>query len=172
MRAAAPKARAICEPAAGRCSVLNVVCRVVRERNKLRLAAMLFVVAGAYVWAIALRLVPFDESKIHAPDWVVFLCGSLFVLAGLALLFRSNRLVVALLGNLIVLVFGTVAAWVSLFGPSDHFSGSIPLISEAANVRFARIVFGFCTVLCALMLIPGIRELRKLMRKTPASGKT
>lgn len=113
---------------------------------------------------IALQLLPYDESKVHAPDWVILVSGGLFVFGGLAMVFRTHQLAVAVLGNLMVVSFASVAAWIAVLGPAEHFSGGIPFVSAALNVKLARIIFGACAIMCLLMLIPGLKHLVKLSR--------
>jgi len=115
------------------------------------------------VMAIALEILPVDPEKIHAPHWVIGLAGAVFIFGGLAIGFRSNELLVSLLGNLIVASFAAVAAWVALDGSSDQFSGGIPFLPHEVNVKIARVMFGGGSILCALMLIPGVRHLLKLL---------
>jgi hypothetical protein len=113
---------------------------------------------------IALNILPYDESKIHAPDWVILVSGAIFVFGGVAMVFQGNQLLVAMLGNLLVLAFAAVAAWIAFQGPSEQFSGGVPFLSHQLNVKIARILFGFCSVMCVLILIPGLKHLVKLSR--------
>jgi len=135
------------------------------ERNQIRLTGIVCLVLGTSVWLIALRIIPYDESKFHAPDWVIMLAGGVFVLGGLAILFQSRQLVVTLLGNLIVISFAVVTAWIALHGESEQFSSNLVLLSHDTNVKIARVVFGACSVMCALILIPGVRHLVALIRQ-------
>ncbi len=142
----------------------NYPREIVNERRQIVLGGVVCIALGASVCMIALNILPYEESKIHAPDWVILVSGAVFIFGGLAMLFRANQLVVSVLGNLIVLSFACVAAWVAFLGPSEHFSGGIPLLSYELNVKVARIMFGSGSVMCALILIPGVKQLLKLLR--------
>lgn len=141
--------------------------RIVKEQNQPLLSAIA-IALGLMILMIALDVIPTDPEKVHAPDWVIGLAGAVFVFAGLAIGFRANELLVSVLGNLIVAAFAAVTAWVALDGSSDQFSGGIPFVPHATNVKIARAMFGGGAVLCALMLIPGIRHVLKLL--TERSG--
>ena len=137
---------------------------IVKEQNHPLLSAIA-VALGTMVVMIALDVIPTDPEKVHAPDWVIGLAGAVFIFGGLAIAFRANALLVCLLGNLIVASFAIVAAWVALDGSSDQFSGGIPFLPHGFNVKIARVMFGGGAILCALMLIPGIRHLLKFLRR-------
>ena len=135
------------------------------ETREHRLIAAICLLLGLSVCLIGVGIIPYDPSKIHAPAWVILAGGGIFMLAGLALLFRSRPIVVNVLGNLIVIAFAAVGAWVALYGPSEQFSGGLPLVSDETNVGIARVFFGVGSILCLLMLIPGLRYLLKAIRE-------
>lgn len=137
-----------------------------REQNHPVLGAIT-VSLGAMIVMIALDVIPTDPEKIHAPDWVLILAGAVFIFGGFAVGFRARELLVSVLGNLIVMAFAVIAAWVALAGSSDQFSGGIGFLPHAVNVKIARFMFGGGAILCALMLIPGIRHVLKLLRQPP-----
>lgn len=57
--------------------------------NASLLFSLPFLVAGATIILVALRIVHVDASKIHAPMWVLGLAGGAFLLAGLSLFVHS-----------------------------------------------------------------------------------
>jgi hypothetical protein len=134
------------------------------ERKQLALGGVICIILGASLVMIALRILPYDESKIFAPDWVIILGGGIFIFGGLAMAFQHRPVFLSLLGNLIVLSFALIGIWIALRGPSAQFSGGIPFLPHELNVRFARILFGTGALMCFLILIPGIRHLLKLSR--------
>jgi len=140
--------------------------RIVKEQNHPLLGAIA-IALGAMIVMIALDVIPTDPEKIHAPDWILILAGAVFIFGGLAVGLRAHELLVSVLGNLIVVAFAVVAAWVALAGSSDQFSGGIPFLPHATNVKIARVMFGSGALLCALMLIPGIRHVLKLLSARP-----
>jgi hypothetical protein len=135
-----------------------------QESTQIRVAGSLCLLAGALIWGIAFGVVPAEPGSVHAPVWILSLAGGVFALAGLALVFRSHEIFVCVLGNLIILCFAGIGAWVSLFGPAAHFSGGVPFVSPEANVTIARVAFGCGALLCALILIPGLHQLQRLIR--------
>jgi hypothetical protein len=56
-----------------------------------------FVATGVYILLLGLRIVPADPSSVHAPYWVIAICGVCFASGGLAVWgmattqFRDNR---------------------------------------------------------------------------------
>jgi len=135
-----------------------------RQSTQIRLAGSVSLVMGALIWGMAFGVVPTEPGSVHAPVWILCLAGAVFALAGLALVFRTHDIFVCVLGNLIILCFAGIGAWVSLFGPSAQFSGGIPLLSPESNVTIARVAFGCGALLCALILIPGLHQLHRLIR--------
>ena len=132
------------------------------ERRQLILAGLLCLGCGLGICLVALRVVPVDEASVHAPDWVILLAGGVFVSAGLAILLRDYPLVVALLGNSIVLSFAVIAAWIAIAGSAEQFSSNLPFLPHDVSVKIARGVFGFSAAVCALILIPGLKQLSRL----------
>ena len=132
------------------------------ERRQLILAGLLCLGCGLGIGLVALDIVPVDDASVHAPDWIILLAGGVFLSAGLAILLRDHPLIVAVLGNGIVLSFAVIAAWVAVAGSAEHFSSNIPFLPRDLDVKIARGVFGFSAVVCALFLIPGLKQLAKL----------
>ncbi len=81
------------------------------------------------------------------------------------MIFQAKELIVSVLGNLIVLSFACITAWIALRGPAEQFSGGIPFLPDELDVKIARVMFGSCSVMCALVLIPGVKYLLKLSRR-------
>ena len=92
------------------------------------------------------------------PEWVVFLAGGTFFLAGWLILLPEGWLKTrGLLAAMLLSAFAAVFDWIS-FGPGErHFSGGMsigPLFSAAANDKDAgRIVFGIASVLMSLLAV-------------------
>ena len=135
-----------------------------------KLLSLICIVLGASVCAIAFDWLPYDPEKIHAPDWVIAMAGGVFVAGGLAIAFRQSELLVCALGNLIVIAFAAIALWVALYGPSAQFSGGIPFLPHETNLTLARIVFAASAVMCALILLPGLKQLYALLQRPTDAG--
>ncbi len=106
---------------------------------------------GAYPLLIAFGVVSVQDSLVHAPMWVIGLCGVVFVCAGCAMLFATQARLHNLFGGLICLAFAAVGFWVAVFSPHEGFSGGIPFLSYDNNVTLARWLFGFGSVLTLAM---------------------
>lgn len=92
--------------------------------------------------AIACDLVPYDPANVHAPMWVVFLCGFAFVLSGLTILLGHHPKVNQLLAAILLISMGSIGAWIAVFAPPDGFLGGIPFLPDVLNVSLARWGFG------------------------------
>lgn len=92
--------------------------------------------------AIACNFVPYNPDDVHAPMWVVFLCGLAFVVSGLMILFGHHPKVNEFLAAILLLSMGSIAAWIAIFAPSVGFSGGIPFLPDVLNVSLARWGFG------------------------------
>lgn len=111
------------------------------------------VVIGCYPIIVALDIIKLDESATLAPDWVLVLCGVVFLVAGCMILLRQHARVVDFLAGIICLCFVAVGVWVSIFSSSEGFSGGIPLVSAETNVAISRWVFGGGAVLTLLISV-------------------
>lgn len=147
----------------------------------------LFLVAGLSIIFVALDWIHVDPASIHAPRWVLGLCGGMFALPGLGFLYygiinglgRGAReraggddrfqIIPWLMGLVIAGGMTVVASWIA-FGPGERaFSGSVGVggVEVGGSGRtetFGRWVFGIGAVMTGLFTIWGlIYGLRKLM---------
>lgn len=148
---------------------------------------ILFMAAGTYPVLAGFGVVPVNPSP-GVPPWVILAVGSMFMLAGLAII---NGYAVAgasqadgslpddaplfarvtqyLLGLAIVGLMFAVFAWVA-FGPGErHFSSSISLpfwsISSHSSERSGRIAFGIGAGLMGLFFVLfGVSGAKRLWR--------
>ena len=109
------------------------------------------VALGLFLLLIAAGVIPTSDAQSQAPNSIIALCGVVFVIAGCMAILGTQSRVNDMLAALLCLIFGIVAAWVSLFGSSDGFSGGIPFFSNEANVKIARIAFGVGSLICFAM---------------------
>ncbi len=108
----------------------------------------IFFLVGLPFIGISFGIVPIDESTVHAPMWVIGLCGLVFSLAGIMILLGEKSPINNFLGGLLVLSFALIGGWIALFGDSAQFSGGTPLLSDSINVTIARILFGSGSLMC------------------------
>ena len=136
----------------------------------------LFALMGLVILFVALGIIPTDESKLHAPHWVVGAAGLMFFLAGIAILTgpppdtpEASRTTwrTFLLGLGIVGALAAVFNWVA-FGPGPRaFGGSVSIpfvsVSGASSERSGRIAFGIAAVVidafAVWVIVRGLRDL-------------
>ena len=117
------------------------------QRSNLTVA-LLCIALGGFLVLVACGLIDDDPAKRHAPDLIIALCGSVFIIAGIMVLVGHNSRVNDLLAAILCLTFGIIGAWAAIYGASEGFSGGLPLLSDEANTRLARGVFGLGSLLC------------------------
>ena len=100
------------------------------------------IAVGCYPIALGLGLLPVDEAGLSAPPWVVAGAGFAFIIAGFMILFARHSRINDLLAGVLLLLFGIMGVWVSLFSASDGFSGGLPFLSRETNVLLGRWLFG------------------------------
>jgi hypothetical protein len=152
------------------------------SRRTLIIIGALTAAAGLYFMLAALGVVP-PPGKAHAPMWVAFFAGLVFLLAGIAVLIPAAtgnsgtgngelppsaphwlRLLQYLLGLSIFLSFALIASWIA-FGPGPRtFSASGPFFSTKNAGEFVgRTAFGIGAViiwLCTVgFAVSGARKL-------------
>lgn len=116
--------------------------------NQKTLGGLVFSGMGIMIVLMALDIIPMDEADKNAPDWVIIACGLVFFLAGVMIKVGDRGRWSDLLAGFLVLCFGLVGGWVSLFGSGENMSGGLAFLPWEANVSLARIVFGFGSLIC------------------------
>ncbi|UCC14892.1 MAG: hypothetical protein JSW21_02765 [Gammaproteobacteria bacterium] len=125
-----------------------------------RLAAGLFAtIMGTGILLVGLQVIPVDPASVHAPFWVIGVCGLALIGCGCALLFESHRAVTNLAGLIVVASLMTVAFWVAFNAPPEEIQGGIPFLSAESNGRIGKAFFGFGGFLCLVLLVHGLRRL-------------
>lgn len=97
---------------------------------------------GCFPIAASLGYAPVDEAAMTAPPWVVAGAGFIFVIVGFMFLLAHHSRANDLLAGVLLMLFGILGAWVSLFSSSEGFSGGLPFLSRELNTSIARWVFG------------------------------
>ena len=88
--------------------------------RRARFAWGLVVIAlGCYPIALGFGLLPTGEAGLSAPSWIVVAAGLVFVIAGFMILLARHTRANNLLAGILLLLFGVIGAWVSLFGSGD-----------------------------------------------------
>ncbi len=104
--------------------------------------------AGLAIVAVASGLIEPDPGSVHAPSWVLGLCGVVFIGGGAAVLFPSSSRWRSIAAGSLVVSMGIIAGWVALFGPGEHMSGGFWFVPHDTNVWIGRIVFGLGSLMC------------------------
>ena len=110
-------------------------------------------VLGCYPIAVALGFVPVDDAKLTAPRWVIAGAGLTFVVAGFTFLLADHSRANDFLAGVLLLLFGVLGAWVSVFSPEVGFSGGLPFLSQELNIVVGRWVFGFGALICLALSV-------------------
>jgi hypothetical protein len=138
--------------------------------------ALLAMAAGLAPMALTTGLVTPRPGSMRAPEWVVFLAGCTFFVAGWLILLPEHWVRTrGFLGAMLLSGFAAVFDWVG-FGPGErHFSGGLsigPLFSSGASDELTgRIVFGIAAVSMSLLALwVWARWLRSLLEPEAASS--
>lgn len=155
------------------------------------LMGTVFLLPGLMIVFIALGWIEVDPARIHAPRWVLGVCGGMFALTGLGTLYYGIRNALGgssedrgdsgfpVVGWLIGLVIsGGIAlsfGWVA-FGPGTRaFTGSagvggVAIGGPAPSELFGRAIFGAVALLSGMFaiwgLVYGLRKLTSRSRRT------
>ena len=122
------------------------------------LFGLFFVAIGVFILCVATDVIRADPRTIHAPRWVLGLCGVAFAGAGLSLV--GHRWPVIRIASLsfVLLGLGGVAAWASVMAPGEGWSGGLPFVPGDVNVGIARGLAGFGALLCFGLLVYGVKS--------------
>ena len=113
-----------------------------------RFAGLLCIALGLLPMSVALGWISVPSTSLHAPMWVLALCGGIFVVTGSMIVLGNQSRANDLLAGIICLLFGTVGAWIALLGPAEGISGGLPFLSGATNSAIGRWVFGIGALMC------------------------
>lgn len=163
--------------------------RDVRPLTGLLMGA-LFLLPGLMILFIALDWIEVDPATIHAPRWVLGVCGGMFVLTGLGILYYGVRnalgrdvsevgdqadrgfpVVSWLVGLVITGGMTLVTSWIA-FGPGERvFSGSVgvgdaEIGGSSSSEVLGRGIFGLVALLGGLITVWGLTYgLRRLANR-------
>ena len=127
--------------------------------------ALIPLVIGVFIIALALGIIPEDPGNFHAPPIVVGLAGAVFLIGGLSLLVKAQSAWRAIGAALILGCMGAVGAWVTFFGDSSKIEGGLPFLSQETNALLGRGVFGVGTLLVLCFMVWAIKDAQRRMQK-------
>ncbi len=122
------------------------------------LIGLLMIVAGGVIELTVIGVVPIDPDLVHAPGWIIAICGLLIMSAGLALVASPGSGIVTWCGGVVVISMTLISAWVAVYGASQQFSGDFPFISRETNVLISRMVFGWVSLLGLAITVAAARK--------------
>lgn len=96
---------------------------------------------------IAAGWIPADPADIHAPRWVLFAAGLVFVTGGFAAYFSAKPRVVDALIGIFGLAMAGVAIWATFMADPNQIEGGVAFLPRPANLVIARSLFGFGVLL-------------------------
>jgi len=146
-----------------------------RVRLWFSLLALPFLVPGLYLIGIGLHWFPVDPASVHAPGWVIAICGLIFFSAGWCifdLAWKLTRNPVKWMMVTLLLGMTVVSGWVA-FGPGERrfeqtrSAGGMLLVERETSTldeAEGRRKFGIATVMLVagmgIYVVAGIRRRR------------
>ena len=127
----------------------------VRERSVYGIGCLAL---GCYPMAVALGVIPVQQADLAAPRWVIAGAGLVFVFAGFMILLAHHSRANDLLAGVLLLLFGILGAWVSVFSSDEGFSGGLPFLVPELNVLVGRWVFGLGALICFVLCVYALRR--------------
>ncbi|MCC7114065.1 MAG: hypothetical protein IT520_06735 [Burkholderiales bacterium] len=124
---------------------------------------------GALGAAIAAAAVFAPDESVHAPRWLVALCGAIFALGGVlasrTMRQPGMRAVNAFVAATLLTAFAVVGAWVALFAEGP-FTTSVGGASVLVGGVAPRIVFGLGTAIVGAVAAHAWRAWWRAVRAT------
>lgn len=123
--------------------------------------AALVLLMGGFITGIGLEWIPYDPAKIHAPQWVIVVCGLVFVCGGLAVLsatWTRDARPQPFFGVAILVGLTLVCNWVAFgegerrFTSATSVNGTV-VDSGPVDEETGRFVFGISAIVLDLILL-------------------
>lgn len=115
-------------------------------------------VLGCYPIAVALGYIPVGQPELLTPRWVIAGAGLVFVIAGFMILLADHSSANDLLAGVLLLLFGIMGTWVSVFSSDEGFSGGLPFLPRESNILVGRWVFGIGALTCFALCVYAFRR--------------
>lgn len=128
---------------------------------------LLVISLGLLPMLVAVDVIHADPSTIHAPRWVLFLAGVVFVFAGLMVLAGGQSRWSDAMAALLCLCFAAVAAWAALLAPGDKMSGGLWFLPHGVNVTIGRAIFGIGALTCLAIAVYALRRAARGAARRP-----
>jgi hypothetical protein len=122
------------------------------------LVSVSLIIAGIAIELTVIDVISINENLVHAPDWIIALCGLLFLSSGLAVAASPKSTIATWSAGTLVISMTLISGWVAVYGPSEQFSGDFPIISRDSNVIIARLNFGCVSLLGLTITVAAARK--------------
>lgn len=116
---------------------------------------------GLFPILMVTGVIDLAQSEANAPNWVIVVAGTVFILAGLMILSGQQSRFTSFCAILLCACFGIVGAWVALAAPGDGFSGGVPFAPREFNIALARWVFGVGSLISFAIAILAFRHYQR-----------
>jgi len=120
--------------------------------------ATLCLLAGGFVCAAGLGLLPSEYVAIDAPRSAVVGGGALLALLGFMSLSRDHR-VSETITSLLVLGLAGFAGWLTFYAPAGTLHRYMPFVPTTVSDALARLLFGLGAALCVGMAFWSFRRM-------------
>jgi hypothetical protein len=122
------------------------------------LVSVSLIIAGIVIELTVIDVISINENLVHAPDWIIALCGLLLLSSGLAGAASPKSAIATWSAGTLVISMTLISAWVAVYGPSEQFSGDFPIIPRDSNVIIARLIFGCVSLLGLAITVAAARK--------------
>lgn len=120
--------------------------------------ATLCLLAGGFICAAGLGILPSEYVAIGAPRGIVVGGGALLAVLGFMSLARDHR-VSETITSLIVLALAGAAGWLTFYAPPGTLNRYLPFVPPTVNDALARLLFGLGAAVCVGMAFWGFRRM-------------
>ena len=122
--------------------------------------SILCLLAGGFVCAAALGLLPKEYVVLDAPRGALIGGGAVLVLVGFMSLARDHRVSETLSSTLLLALAG-VTGWLTFYAPEGTLNRYVPFIPPSVNEALARLLFGLGAAVCVGMALWGFRRIMR-----------
>ncbi len=120
--------------------------------------ATLCLLAGVFVCAAGLGILPSEYVPIHAPRSAVVGGGALVAILAFMALARDHR-VSQTISSLLFLAIAVGTGWLTFVAPPGTVNRYFPFIPQSVNEALARLLFGLGVAVCIGMGFVGLRRM-------------
>ncbi|MCU7960715.1 MAG: hypothetical protein KZQ58_12125 [gamma proteobacterium symbiont of Bathyaustriella thionipta] len=119
---------------------------------------LICVAIGLFLLGIASGLIPTQAGTVHAPMWVILVCGIVFLLTAAMIFVGTDASSNDLFATLFLASMGSVGIWVAFFSNDEGFSGGLAFLPEKHNLLLTRTVFAGGALLAFALAVYAIRR--------------